>query len=212
FEAADIAMVAEASRLLGRFHDANSLFGEATRVDPQNLEAQVLWGNLFLEKYNNVDAEQSFSAALDINSRYGPALVGQAMISGGNRALSFALSVNPRDAAALETMALLLISNYRPDEAEEYLLRALEVNPEALKSLSMLAALAMLKQDEERYAELEARVNSFSPNNPAFYADIAETFGNNYLFTEAVAFAQKALDADPNYWQGHTVMGSNLIR
>src|SRR5690606_3915249 len=69
FEAEEIAMVAEASRLLGRFHDANSLFSEATRVDPQNLEAQVLWGKLFLEKYNTVDAEQSFNAALEINRR-----------------------------------------------------------------------------------------------------------------------------------------------
>lgn len=212
FEAADIAMVAEASRLLDRFHDANSLFAEATRLDPQNLEAQVLWGKLFFEKHNSVDAEQSYNAALAINSRYGPALVGQAMISGGNRSLSFALDINPRDATALEAMAALLISNYRPDEAEEFLLQALEINPESLKALSMLAALAMLKQDEARFAELEARVNSFSPNNPIFYGDIADAFGNNYLFTEAVAFAQKALDADPNYWRGHTVMGSNLIR
>lgn len=212
FEAGDIAMVAEASRLLDRFHDANSLFSEATRVDPQNLEAQVLWGKLFFDKYNTVDAEQSFNAALAINSRYGPALVGQAMINGGNRALTFALDINPRDATALEAMAMLLISNYRPDEAEEYLQQALEINPESLKSLSMLAALAMLKKDEVRYAELEARVNSFSPNNPIFYGDIADAFGNNYLFTEAVAFAQKSLDADPDYWQGHTVMGSNLIR
>src|SRR5690606_27232461 len=211
FEAADIAMVAEASRLLDRFHDANSLFAEATRLDPQNLEAQVLWGKLFFDKHNSVDAEQSYNAALAINSRYGPALVGQAMISGGNRSLSFALDINPRDATALEAMAALLISNYRPDEAEEFLLQALEINPESLKALSMLAALAMLKQDEARFAELEARVNSFSPNNPIFYGDIADAFGNNYLFTEAVAFAQKALDADPSYWRGHTVMGSNLI-
>ena len=32
---------------------------EATRIDPENLEAQVLWGDLFMEKYNVEDAEKS---------------------------------------------------------------------------------------------------------------------------------------------------------
>ena len=205
-------MVAMASWLLGRFHDANSLFDEATRVDPQNLEAQVLWGDLFMEKFNVEDAEKSYDAALNINRRYGPALVGQAMITGGDRSLSFALNINPSNAKALETMGVLLVSNDRLEEGREYLEQALDINPELVKSLALLAALAALKEEEQRYAELEATVASFSPNNAQFYTEIAEIFGKNYRFTEAVAFARKALEADPNHWQAHTLLGSNLIR
>ncbi len=212
FDAGEIAMVAVASWLLDRFHDANSLFSEATRIDPENLEAQVLWGDLFMEKYNVEDAEKSYNAALAINRRYAPALVGQAKISGGERSLQFALNVNGSDVAALETMGALLLMNNRRDEALTYLEAALEVNPEALKALSLLAAQAALYERQSEYEELEARVAAFSPNNARFYGDIADVFGNNYRFTEAVAFATQALEADPNYWQGHTVMGSNLIR
>lgn len=212
FEAEEIAMVAVASWLLGRFHDANSLFDEATRVDPQNLEAQVLWGDLFMEKYNAADAEQSYDAALAINRRYGPALIGQAMIAGGDRSLNFALNINPRNAKALETMGVLLLSNDRLEEGSDYLEQALEINPESVKSLALLAALAALKEEQARYEQLEARVAAFSPNNPVFYTEISDVFGKNYRFTEAVAFARKALEADPAYWQAHTLLGSNLIR
>ncbi len=212
FDAEEIAMVAVASWLLDRFHDANSLFSEAVRIDPQNLEAQVLWGDLFMEKFNVVDAEQSYNAALEINRRYTPALVGQAKISGGERSLAFALDVNPNDVAALETMATLLVMNDRADEAVEYVERALEVNPESLKSLSILAAQAALHERFDEYAELEARVNAFSPGNARFYGDLADAFGNAYRFTEAVGYARQAVAADPNYWQGHTLLGTNLIR
>jgi len=186
FDAEEIAMVALASWLLDRFHDANSLFSEAVRLDPQNLEAQVLWGDLFMEKFNVVDAEQSYNAALEINRRYTPALVGQARISGGERSLAFALDVNPNDVAALETMATLLVMNDRADEAVEYVERALEVNAESLKSLSILAAQAALHERFDEFAELEARVNAFSPGNARFYGDLADAFGNAYRFTEAV--------------------------
>ncbi len=212
FDAEEIAMVAVASWLLDRFHDANSLFSEAVRIDPQNLEAQVLWGDLFMEKFNVVDAEQSYNAALEINRRYTPALVGQAKISGGERSLAFALDVNPNDVAALETMATLLVMNDRADEAVEYVERALEVNPESLKSLSILASQAALHERFDEFAELEARVNAFSPGNARFYGDLADAFGNAYRFTEAVGYARQAVAADPNYWQGHTLLGTNLIR
>ncbi len=212
FDAEEIAMVAQASWLLDRFHDANSLFSEAVRLDAQNLEAQVLWGDLFMEKFNVVDAEQSYNAALEINRRYTPALVGQAKISGGERSLAFALDVNPNDVAALETMATLLVMNDRAEEAVEYVERALEVNPESLKSLSILAAQAALHERFDEFAELEARVNAFSPGNARFYGDLADAFGNAYRFTEAVGYARQAVAADPNYWQGHTLLGTNLIR
>ena len=212
FDSEEIAMVALASWHLDRFHDANSLFSEATRIDPNNLEAQVLWGDLFMEKFNTPDAEKSYNAALDINRRYGPALIGQAKISGGERSLSFALSVNERDVAALETMSTLLVLNNRQEDAEEYINAALAINPESIVSLSLKATQAALKEEYAEYAQLEALVKSFSPNNPYFYGDIADAFGNNYRFTEAVGYARQAIAADPNYWQGHTLLGTNLIR
>ena len=81
--AEDIAMTAVAAWALESYHDANDLFREALQVDPNNLEAQVLWGDLFLEKYNPSEARVSYDKALNQNPRYVPALTGMAKTSKG---------------------------------------------------------------------------------------------------------------------------------
>ena len=212
FASEDVVMVALASWLLGNFHDANSLFDEATRANPNNLEAHVLWGDLFLEKYNASDAERSYQDALDINSRYVPALVGIARVVGDERSLQRALAINPNSVIAMEAYGQLLLMASRQDEALEYFERVLNINPESLKTLSILAAQAAFNQREDEYEAFKSQVDEFSPNNPQFLGDVADTFGNNYLFAEAVEFARAAIESDPEYWQGYTLLGSNLIR
>jgi len=212
FASEDVAMVALASWLMGNFHDANSLFSEATRANPNNLEAHTLWGDLFLEKYNASDAERSYQEALDVNGRYVPALVGIANVVGDERALQRALAINPNSIPAMETYGQLLMLNGREDEAMDYFERVLALNPESLKTLSVLASKAALEERSDEYADYLAQVEAFSPNNPIFLGNVADTFGNNYLFDEAVEFARAAIAADSQYWQGYTLLGSNLIR
>ena len=212
FASEDVAMVALASWRLGNFHDANSLFNEATRANPQNLEALTLWGDLFNEKYNAADAERTYQEALDVNSRYVPALVGIARVVGDERALQRALAINPNSVPAMETYGQLLMRNGREDDAREYFDRVLGLNPESLDTLGVLAADAALNERSDEYEQYYQRVQSFSPGNPDFLGDIADAFGNNYRFTEAVAYARAAIEEDPEYWQGYTLLGSNLIR
>ena len=212
FSSEDVAMVALASWLLGNFHDANSLFDEATRANPNNLEAHTLWADLFLEKYNAADAERSYQDALDVNARYVPALVGIAQVVGDERSLQRALAINPNSVRALETYAQLLMINGREQEAEEYFDKVLELNPESLKTLSVLAASAALEERMDDFAGYQQRVEAFSPGNAEFLGHIADSFGNNYRFEEAVHYARASIEADPEYWQGHTLLGSNLIR
>ena len=212
FASEDVAMVALASWLMGNFHDANSLFNEATRANPNNLEAHSLWGDLFLEKYNASDAERSYQEALDINGRYVPALVGMANVVGDERALQRALAINPNSGPAMETYGQLLMVNGREEEAQDYFERVLALNPESLKTLSVLASQAALEERSADYEGYLAQVESFSPNNPVFLGNVADSFGNNYLFDEAVVFARAAIAADTQYWQGYTLLGSNLIR
>ncbi len=212
FASEDVAMVALASWRLGNFHDANSLFNEATRSNPENLEALALWGDLFNEKYNAADAERTYQEALDVNSRYVPALVGIARVVGDERALQRALAINPNSVPAMETYGQLLMRNGREDDAREYFDRVLGLNPESLDTLGVLAADAALNERTDEYEQYYQRVQSFSPGNPDFLGDIADAFGNNYRFTEAVAYARAAIEEDPEYWQGYTLLGSNLIR
>ena len=212
FASEDVTMVAEASWLLDRFHDANSLFNEAIRANPNNLEAHVLWGDLFLEKYNAVDAERSYQDALEVNERYIPALVGLAQAVGDQRALQRAMVLNPNSAEAMYVFAVGMMRSDRKQEANAYLNRVLDVNPEHLPALSTLAAEAMLQERFSEYEEIAARVENFSPGNAVFLSNIADAYGNNYRFTEAVEYARAAIASDPEYWQAYTLLGTNLVR
>ena len=184
FASEDIAMVALASWRLDNFHLANSLFDEATRANPNNLEAYRLWGDLFLEKYNAADAERSYQEALEVNDRYVPALAGLARVNGDERALEKALSVNPNSRAAKETYAQLLFINGREEDALNILNEVLVINPEALKSLSLLGAKAALEEREADFLKIRERVALFSPKNPYFLGDVADTLGKQYRFEE----------------------------
>lgn len=49
----------------GRFHDALSAYDQAIAADPDNPEARVALGELFLAKYNSRDARAIFELALE---------------------------------------------------------------------------------------------------------------------------------------------------
>ena len=214
-DAEDIAMVAVASWAFGRYHDANRLFREALQMDPKNLEAQVLWGDLFLEKYNPAEARISYGKALEQNPQYVPALVGMAKTLGGHEAektIQNSLKINPRAISALETLAEMGIEDDHFDTAEVYLEKILQINPEALNAKTLLGALAYLKEDHKTYDDIRKWVENFSPGNARFYTHIAEICGRKYRFSEAVDLSRQAIAIDPNHWNGYAILGVNLLR
>ncbi|MBT8347426.1 MAG: tetratricopeptide repeat protein [Desulfofustis sp.] len=215
FEAGDIAFVGVACRELERFHDANNLFREAARLDPENLEIQQLWGDLFSDKYNKAEARRSYEEILKQNKNYVPALVGMAIIEGGHAAhilLDSALEINPRSVPALVARAILLSEDEHHDEAVHLLERALQINPESIEAMAILAAIAFLKDDIKTFQQLEKQVAELSPGNGEFYTRIAEICGRSYRFDKAVEMARIAVELNDRLWSGHTTLGMNLLR
>ena len=215
FEGEAIAMVAVAAWELESYHDANQLFREAVRVDPDNLEVQVLWGELFLEKYNESEARKSFSIVLRQNSNYVPALVGMAKLLHGNNAkaiLGDALAINEYSVPALLVLAEIAMEDGRFNDALMLLNQILLINSESLKARTLEAAVAFLTDDKKRFEQIRAEVEGSSPVNGSFYTDIAEILGKKYLFKEAVSMARSAIQTDPRDWNGHTILGTNLLR
>ncbi|MBW2428525.1 MAG: tetratricopeptide repeat protein, partial [Deltaproteobacteria bacterium] len=211
----DLAMIGVASWALERFHDANRLFRQALRADPQNMEAEVLWGDLFREKYNNAEARKSYTAVLKHNPKHVPALVGMAKALHGSAAqklLEDALKVNASAESALEALAEIAIEDDRLDRAKAYLARILEINRESVNAQTLLAAIAYLEEDDGKYTALRQELARFSPGNARFYARIAEICGRKYRFNDAVEMARLALKTDPHHGQAATILGMNLLR
>ena len=215
FDAEDIAWVARACRALDRFHDANNLFREAVRIDPENLDIHVQWGDLFRDKYNAVEARRSYELVLKQNDKHVPALTGLAQTVHGKEAedlLDTALRINPRSVPALVIKAGLLIEDDRYDAAEDCLQQGLQINPESVDAMALLAAIAALRGNEETFQSIESKMAAFSPANGQFYSRIAEICGRNYRFDKAVRMAQKAVALDSRNWNGYTILGMNLLR
>ncbi len=211
----DLAMIGVANWSLERFHDANRLFREALRANPDNLEAEVLWGDLFREKHNRAEARKSYSAVLERNPKHVPALVGMAKTLHGSIAqklLQDALAVNPFNESALVAVAEIAIEDDRLDRAEAVLGRILEFNRESLDARVLLAAIAYLEEKSQKFAALRQALAQFSPGNPHFYVRIADICGRKYRFNDAVELARLALQTDPQSGSAATILGMNLLR
>ena len=90
-----------AAQALGRFQDANTLFRAAASGAPEDPAVHTAWGELFLEKYNQADALESFTEALTLDDEWAPAHLGLA------RALA---NQNPPQARASAEQALQIDS------------------------------------------------------------------------------------------------------
>ncbi len=206
------SLVAKSHWLNNNFQTANQFFREATQIDPKNAEAHVMWGDLFLEKHNTAEASRSYQTVLSFNPRYLTAIVGLTFATKQRGPLEQALFTNPSSSVAFNGYAELALQQNKFEEASNYLNAALRNNKESLDVISSLAAIAILREDKNEFSDFEKTANTIRPKNGEFYSKVAERFSNDYRFTEAVEFARKAIEVQPNYWPAYTVLGSNLIR
>ena len=131
----DLGLAAIALQHLQQYRESNRYFRRATQSDPDDLDTQIAWGNLFLEKYDPGNASISFKAALKINPNLPEALLGMALtLTGGSSEqaealLAKALKVNPNLEPAHAALAEIAIDREDFEAAEKKIRRCLEINP-----------------------------------------------------------------------------------
>jgi tetratricopeptide (TPR) repeat protein len=216
--AADLARAARALQALGQYQEANAAFRDAAALAPANAAIQTAWGDLFLEKYNKAEAVKSYQAALEIDPRWAPALVGGARaLEDDNppQAASLvkrALEINPSSVDAHVFLANQAIDAERRGEARELLAKALAINPSSLDALSTLAALAYVEDKTPEFEAEVAKVLAISPNRGEVYRIAGELVAHNYRFEEAVTLTRKALELTPNDPRALADLGAQLLR
>jgi cellulose synthase operon protein C len=216
--AADLARAARALQSLGQYQEANAAFRDAASLAPGNAAIQTAWGDLFLEKYNKAEAVKSYQAALEIDPRWAPALLGGARaLEDDNppQAASLvkrALEINPYSVDAFIFLANQAIDAERRGEARELLSKALAVNPSSLDAHSTLAALAYVEDKAPEFEAEVSKVLAISPNRGEVYRIAGELVAHNYRFEEAVTLTRKALVLTPNDPRALADLGAQLLR
>ena len=217
-QALDLFRAGLAASALGRYRDANTLLRGAALASESDPAMQTAWGELFLEKYNQADALQSFNQALESDEEWAPAHLGLARsLTNDNPPLARssadrALEIDPNFVAAHLFIAELELGDRNTEAARAALERALAVNPNSLAARAMSAAMAYL---EDRIEDFDAEVASALQINPA-YGDIYRVAGNHvaraYRFPEAVTLVRRALELDPDNVRAHAELGMHLLR
>jgi cellulose synthase operon protein C len=216
--ARDFARAARASRALGRFQEANSLYREATTLAPTDPVINTAWGDLFLEKYDRQEAARSYQLALKANPDYAPALLGMARAMADENppaALKYAqraLALNPNDAAAHLFIADRLVDDDKLEEARVEIAKALAINPNSLEALALRAAVSFVEGKPADYQSDVTAVLKINPTYGEIYRQVGAVTARFYRFDEAVEQVRRGMALDRDNARALADLGAHLMR
>jgi tetratricopeptide (TPR) repeat protein len=214
----DFARVARASRALGRFQEANTLYREATTMAPNDPVINTAWGDLFLEKYDRQEAARSYQLALKANPDYAPALLGMARAMAEENppaALKYAqraLELNPNDAATHIFIADRLVDDDKLEEARAEIAKALALNPKSLEALALRAAVSFVEGKQAEYQTDVTAALTINPTYGEIYRMVGAVTARFYRFDEAVEQVRRGLALDRENARAQADLGAHLMR
>ena len=223
----ELLIVAAAGAENARWHNLskqfafilNEVVADALKADPDLWPAEVLAGQMLLEKYNRPDAVEAFDKALKINPRCADALAGKATaalqkfdIKELDGFADQSLKINPRhrDALRLKAEVYLIGSDYA--SAEKSLLAAKAVNPRDETTLGRLAAVYILQRRQADADKLAADAAGFDAKPGRFYLELAEGLEERNWYAPAEGYYRKAAELRPMLADARSGLGMLYLR
>jgi tetratricopeptide (TPR) repeat protein len=213
-----VARAARAAQALGRPHDANSLFRAASGAAGGDPFIDTQFAALFLDRFDEAEAEKRFKAVIESDPRWAPAFAGLAGAMAdinppaAAAAAMKALEIDPQLDTAQLLLAHLDLDNTRTDAARERLDKILEANPNHLDARALVAAIAYVKGDQAAYEKEVREVLALHPGFGEVYRVVGDLAARNYRFDEAVALTRKATELDPSSAKAFGDLGMHLLR
>ena len=225
-EEADDAVRAEALWRLGNKEAANAAFRRASAHRPEDPDILARWGMLFLSTHQAGDAEALFLEALTLDTNHLGAMEGMAELlidrfdGPARAAINQILTIDPDNVRARILEARLAVESSELTAARETLLPLADEDAGA-KTRERLAAMALLAAADHMDGRAvagktdspwTARALELNPR----YGDVHAVPAHFYVITrryrEAVAMLEQAVAVDPEHWQAHSALGTNLLR
>jgi len=201
---------------LGEGYQANDAFREAVDANKKDPARRVRWGLEYLASDQMGDAKDLMQEALDLVPDYPPALIGMARVLNeafdgeANKFAERAVKADPKMYQAYELMARMHLDDNNPEKAIVAAKEALQISPDALQALAILAAVDML--DDKPGTEWLDRIFKTNPKYGEAYETIGHFFVQNRRYDEGIAMFRKALELKPNLWSARAELGINLMR
>ncbi len=219
-QADQMMYVAIAAGHLGRFEDANDTYRTAVDLDANLLEANVRWGDLFMQKYSAGYAEMSFDEVLKVDPNHPDALVGMARVKLEQSLVDIeplalcdkALTHNPVHAGALNVKAGILIRGAKYPEAKLVIAKALASNPSDLQALSNRAGLEFLLDDKAAFNATVKKTLALNAKYAELYHTVAEFLNRELRYPDAIPMEEAALKLRPEYYVAMAELASHHLR
>ena len=193
-----------------RLHDQFSivtgdLCPDALRIDSDYWPAHYEAGRLYLEKYNQADADREFKAALAQNPNAAEVLAAMAELAledhDSHKAQELAgraLQINPQLVEAWLLTADLAWANFDPALAAKILQeKALPLNPLDEETLGRLAACYVVEDTHEALTRLIDRVLAQNPHPGLFLETLASWLDDRNRTAEAEHWYREAIRRMP---------------
>ena len=212
----DPAIQAEGFWGLRDYKAANDAFRAAVAAHPKDPKLRVRWGRMYLEHWQRGDATDLFKEALEIDKDYGPALLGLALVAadsfdGRARELAEgALKNDPKLVEARELIARIALEDNNPEKAAAEAKKALDISPEALDAMSILATIDLL--NDKKTTEWTERIFKINPVYGKAYETAGHFFVINRRYDEGIRAYRKALEIEPTLESARSELGINLMR
>jgi tetratricopeptide (TPR) repeat protein len=201
---------------IGQHQSANNEFRSAAAQNPKNADYKVRWGRLFYERWNKAEAGTLFQEALEIQKDYPPALLGLALVASEGfdaKAVELAeqaLKGDPKLVEAQELLARLAVEDVNFEKAKTHAEKAIEMAPQALDAMAVLAALDILA--DRGKSEWFDRILKINPVYGEAYAYVAHVLILNRRYNEAIEYFNAALEKNARLWEAHSELGITYMR
>ncbi len=199
-----------------RYEDANTQFRDLIKQFPKNADYRVRWGHLFLERFNNEEANGLFNEALKIDPNNAQAYLGLAQVEAEGysqeavKSAQKAADLDPKLYEAHEELAFLALEDDNENLAGQEADKALAISGEALDAMAIHLSMDFLHdKNDSPWADRIVKVN------PA-YGEAYSTAGHFYVinrrYIEGIQAYRKALEMNPRLWEARAQLGVNLMR
>ncbi len=218
--APDLAAMAVALRFDNNWDDANQVVRDAVKANPRFVQANLDWGEMFLEKHTPSQAEASFRDVLAVDPGNPEAHAGlaRALLEGSydsaaaEKEIAAALATNPRHPRALALRGEIALDAEELDQVAAVVRELRRSNPGDEAAAALASARALLLDDRAGFErEMAARL-AIRPNDGDFFARVAEALVRHRRYDEARAVAEDGVARDERNPRALASLGLTLLR
>ena len=189
---------------------ATESYEAALRLDPRDVETVIHLGNLYVGLKRYADAESKFRAALELDPKSSPALLGLAQTLDAQKKPEAAeayrnyLAANPDNPAARSRLIHWLLDQKQYDAALAELDRSEAGKPPTLDSLRSRADILIAQKKWDDSIVTLRKAVALAPNDAQLHGGLGRVYMQKRDFPSAEKEIKAALQLDRNnlaYWK-----------